>query len=265
MPDGYPEEFIKFLGTAGSRFVVSTQLRASGGLWVRLAGQNVWIDPGPGALVNAYHSEPRLDAAETDAVLISHKHLDHTNDANVIIEAMTHGGRRPRGMLLAPPDALDGSSPICEYIFNYIGEVVELYEHGSYPIGDLTVRVAARHDHPDTTYGLMLEGGGETLGYLVDTRYTDELAAHYANADILIIHSVLEDNPNHRVYHLSAQDAEKIIAEAKPKRAILTHFGMRFLEADPERIIADMRQRLGMDVIAARDGMLVSIGAEVRE
>ncbi len=262
MPDGYPDEFIKFLGTAGSRFVVSTQVRASGGLWVRLAGQNLWIDPGPGALVNAYRSEPRLDAAETDAVLISHKHLDHTNDANVIIEAMTHGGHRPRGKLLAPPDALDGSSPICEYIFNYIGEVVEIHEHGAYEIGDVTVRVAARHDHPDTTYGLLLEGGCETLGYIVDTRYREDLAEAYASADTLIIHTVLEDNPNRRVYHLSAPDAERIIAAAKPRRAILTHFGVRFLEAGPRGIVEDMQQRLGIEVIAAEDGMLVTIGTE---
>ena len=42
--------FIKFLGTAGARFVMIRQLRHSGGLWINCSGTNVLIDPGPGAL-----------------------------------------------------------------------------------------------------------------------------------------------------------------------------------------------------------------------
>ena len=42
--------FIKFLGTAGARFVVMKQLRASGGVWLSLGKTNLYIDPGPGAL-----------------------------------------------------------------------------------------------------------------------------------------------------------------------------------------------------------------------
>ena len=259
MPDAYPREFIKFLGTAGSRFVVSTQLRASGGLWVRLAGQTVWVDPGPGALVRAYNSRPKLDPESVDAVLVSHKHLDHTNDVNVIIEAMTHGGHRPRGKLLAPGDALDGTSPICSYIFGYVGEVMELDEGGAYELGELTVRVAARHGHPDTTFGFLLDGGAERVGYLVDTRYMEELAQAYADADTLILHTVLEENPDHRVYHLSWRDAEAIIAQVRPRRAIMTHFGMRMLQATPREIAKAMTRRLGLEVIAATDGMTVTV------
>ena len=71
MAASYPEEFIKFLGTAGSRFVVSKQLRASGGLWVRLAGQSLSVDPGPGALVKAYSSRPKLDLVRSAIVFMA--------------------------------------------------------------------------------------------------------------------------------------------------------------------------------------------------
>ena len=37
--------FIKFLGTAGARFVVTKQLRASGGLWLSAGKTNLSIDP----------------------------------------------------------------------------------------------------------------------------------------------------------------------------------------------------------------------------
>jgi len=259
MPPAYPPDFIKFLGTAGSRFVVSKQLRASGGLWIRLAGQTVWVDPGPGALVRAYSSRPKLDPETVDAVLVSHKHLDHANDVNVIIEAMTHGGHRPRGRLLAPSDALYEDSPICEYILSYIGETQPLQEEGVYRLGELTIRVAARHDHPGETYGFLLEGGPATVGLLTDTRYFEALAEKYACAEVLILNTVLADNPEHRIYHLDRQDAEEIIAVVRPRRAILTHFGMRMLEAKPWEMTEAMSQRLGLEVLAARDGMTVEV------
>lgn len=45
------DNFIKFLGTAGARFVMIRQLRASGGLWVSANNKNILIDPGPGSIV----------------------------------------------------------------------------------------------------------------------------------------------------------------------------------------------------------------------
>jgi ribonuclease BN (tRNA processing enzyme) len=254
-------EFVKFLGTAGSRFVVSKQLRASGGLWMRLAGQTVWVDPGPGALVRAYSSRPKLDPETVDVVLVSHGHLDHANDVNVVIEAMTHGGHRPRGVLLAPSDALYNDSPICEYVLKYIGRVQPLAEGGVYPLDGLTVRVAAQHDHPGETYGFLLEGGREVVGLIADTRYFEGLLTAYAGAEVLIIHSVLEENPNHRIYHLDRFDAERIIDAVRPRRAVLTHFGTKLLQERPWEIAAAMSQRLGLEVIAARDGMTVPIGS----
>ncbi|HAP31749.1 MAG TPA: hypothetical protein DCQ14_01645 [Firmicutes bacterium] len=47
-------DFIKFLGTAGARFVVSRQLRASGGIWFALGGEQILVDPGPGSLGHSY-------------------------------------------------------------------------------------------------------------------------------------------------------------------------------------------------------------------
>ncbi len=71
---------IKFLGTAGARFVMLKQLRASGGIWLELAGARLLIDPGPGTLVRCAKSRPRLDPAKLDAIVLTHKHLDHSSD-----------------------------------------------------------------------------------------------------------------------------------------------------------------------------------------
>ncbi|MCX7911999.1 MAG: MBL fold metallo-hydrolase, partial [Dehalococcoidales bacterium] len=100
-----PADTLVFLGTAGARFMVSKQLAASGGIWLNLAGTQILLDPGPGSLVQA--TRRRLNPEKLDAIILSHRHLDHSSDANVMIEAMTNGGFRRRGWLFAPQDALD--------------------------------------------------------------------------------------------------------------------------------------------------------------
>ena len=94
------ENFIKFLGTAGARFVVTKQLRASGGLWISYRGTAVHLDPGPGALVRALSSRPALSPSSLGAILVSHRHIDHANDCNIMVEAMTEGGTKKRGLVM---------------------------------------------------------------------------------------------------------------------------------------------------------------------
>ena len=98
---------VLFLGSGGARFVVARQLRASGGMWLRFGATQIHVDPGPGALVRALSHVPPCNPRELDAIVLSHKHLDHSSDVNAMVEAMTSGGFRPRGTLLAPADAFD--------------------------------------------------------------------------------------------------------------------------------------------------------------
>src|SRR5512140_145988 len=105
---------LKFLGTAGARHVVATQLRHSGGLVYTAGGLRVWVDPGPGALVRALSSRPRVDPAKVDVLVVTHRHLDHAGDATAVVEAMSRGGFAPRGTLLAPRDALEAAEPVVQ-------------------------------------------------------------------------------------------------------------------------------------------------------
>ena len=83
------DHWIKFLGTAGARFVMIRQLRASVGLWLKSGSTHVLIDPGPGCLVRCSSVRPKLDPTGLNAIILTHRHLDHANDINVMIEAMT--------------------------------------------------------------------------------------------------------------------------------------------------------------------------------
>ena len=64
--------------------------------------------------------------------------------------------------------------------------------------------------------------------------------------------------PRPGIDHLCLQGAEEIISSIKPKQAILTHFGMTMLKAKPHIQAEKMKERLGIDVVAAYDGMTIN-------
>ena len=75
------------MGTAGARFMVAKQVAASGGLFLEDNGTSISLDPGPGAIVG--YARSGVDLTTLDAIVLSHRHLDHTGDVNVMVEAMT--------------------------------------------------------------------------------------------------------------------------------------------------------------------------------
>jgi phosphoribosyl 1,2-cyclic phosphodiesterase len=252
--------FIKFLGTAGARFVVMKQLRASGGAWLSVGKTNLYIDPGPGALVRCLHSKPKLDPSLLNGILLTHKHLDHSGDVNVMIEAMTEGGFKKRGILFAPADALEEDPVILRYVMGYVEKVEVLKENSEYRIGDIPFSTARKHQHRVETYGINFKVSPHTVSWMTDTRFFPELPDIYPG-EILIIHVVrLKPIGDEPIDHLSIEDVKTILKEIKPKLAVLTHFGMTMIKAKPWVVAAELEKELGLKVIAASDGMKLDLG-----
>jgi len=249
---------IKFLGTAGARVVMIRQLRSSGGMWFSLNDTNILIDPGPGSLVRCARSRPRLDPTKLDAIILTHKHLDHSGDINVMIEAMTEGGFKKRGALFVPQDALEGEDAV---IFHYLRDFPErieiLKEKTTYSLKDISFTTPVRHEHGVETYGLNINFKGLSVSLITDTRYFEGLERHYPGKIIII--NVVRFKPREDVDHLSLEDAEKIINFNKPKLAILTHFGMTMLQKKPWEVAQNLQKKLGTEVIAASDGMEINL------
>lgn len=252
------DTWIKFLGTAGARFVMLRQIRSSAGVWYRLNGLNVLLDPGPGTLLRCAKSRPRLDPASLDAIILSHKHLDHSTDVNVMIEGMTDGGFKKRGKLFAPADALDTDPVVLKYLRDFPEEIHVLNGKGRYRLSDeVQLETPVRHRHPVETYGIKFYLPGLVIAHVTDTAYFDELIPAYAGAQVLILHVVRfegENDPAKGILHLNLKDAERLIAEIRPRVAILTHFGMTMLKAKPWEQAKDLSQKLGIRVLAAGDG-----------
>ena len=129
---------IKFLGTAGARFVVMKQLRTSGGIWLTLDDTNVLIDPGPGSLTKCLSSRPKLNPRDLDGIILTHRHLDHSNDINIMIEAMTNGGFDKKGIVFAPSDALEEDPIVLKYFRNHVEKIEVLKEKGEYNIRNIS-------------------------------------------------------------------------------------------------------------------------------
>lgn len=249
-------DFVKFLGTAGARFVMIEQLRASGGIWISYKGTDVLIDPGPGSIVRCSTAKPKLNPANLEGIILTHKHLDHANDINVMIEAMTEGGFKKRGVVFCPGDAINEDSIILKYARNFPAKIGILKEKHDYKIGNLRFRTSMRHLHTAETYGLKFKFGRTTFAILTDTRYFKELVDFY-KVDVLVI-SVVFLKPRPGIDHLSLDDVEKIIVAAKPKKAILTHFGLSMLKAKPYLQAKFLSKKTGIDVVAAYDGMTLN-------
>lgn len=250
--------WIKFLGTAGARFVVMKQLRASGGLWLNMDDTNVLIDPGPGSLIKCLSSKPRLNPLDLNGIILTHRHLDHSNDVNIMIEAMTNGGFKKKGVVFAPKDALVGDDPvILRYVREHVEKIEVLQEKGSYTIGSIRFSTPVKHVHGVETYGLNIKGKNISVSFITDTRYFEGLETYY-NGDVLVINVVrLEEKEG--IEHLSLKDAEKILSVNKPRLGVLTHFGMTMLKARPWELAEQLSQKLGIKVIAARDGMTIDL------
>jgi ribonuclease BN (tRNA processing enzyme) len=246
---------ITFLGTAGARFMVSRQLAASGGLWLDLSGTQILLDPGPGSIVQS--TKRKLDAEKLSAIILSHRHLDHAADVNVMVEAMTNGGFNRHGILFAPADALETEPVIFSYLKNFIQGITFLEEGKSYQIGNVSFQTPVRHIHPVETYGIIFRTPEHNFAYIADTRYFEGLEQKYIG-DVLIINMVLTE-PRPPIGHLSIPDVARIVSCIKPRLAVLSHFGLHVWEAGPWEIARRLSEQTGVKVIAARDGMKLDL------
>ncbi len=242
---------LTFLGTGGGRFVTLSQVRRTAGIWLEADGRNLLIDPGVGTLI--YALEAGKELVRLDAILVSHKHLDHYNDAEVCLEGMTDAMNMEKGTLFV-------NENVAPYISDYHKSMVDFRTFaspGKHEIAGIEVETIPTFDHDDA-FGFKFHLKDGVITYASDTNYNKDLVQYYKGSDILIL-NVLRPDEKKILKHLSVGEAARLIQDSRPKTAVLTHFGYLLATTDTDSIARDISEATGVETIAARDGIVLEL------
>lgn len=247
---------IIFLGTAGARYVVAKQLRASAGTVININDSYLLLDPGPGTLV--YLAKRKIPIEKIETIIVSHQHLDHSADLNVIVDAVTEGGFKKRGTLFLTESALK-EGILLSYLQSYLKKIEILKPNTFYENFPFKFSTTCLLKHTAENYGLLFHlPEDKVIGFITDTAYFEKLEDEFASSNILVIYTV-RHTPKEGVLHLSISDVKKILSKIKPEEVILTHFGMTMLKANPFKVAQELSDEFGLKIRACYDGMSVKI------
>ncbi len=243
---------IIFLGTAGARYVVAKQLRSSAGILLKLENKILLMDPGPGTLVHL--AKRKVSLKDINTLLLSHQHLDHSADLNIVIDAITEGGFKKRGSLFLTESSLKECIPL-PYLQPFLERIEILKPSTIFENSPFKFKTTCLLEHTAENYGFLFYlPNGKVLGFLTDTAYFEELSQEFKEANILVI-NVVRFTPKEGVLHMSIPDVKKLLSKLKPETVILTHFGMTMLRANPFKVAKDLSKELKINIISAYDGM----------
>jgi phosphoribosyl 1,2-cyclic phosphodiesterase len=256
---------IILLGTGGGRFATITQKRRTAGIRIISENLNLHLDPGPGALVHSINEG--LDPQKINAVFISHCHPDHYTDAEVLIEAMTRGMTRKRGVLAAAKSVLSGND-LCEpsiskYHQQMPEQKIEAVPNLKFQIGNVNVSVTeARHTDPDSVgFRFETEDFGD-FAYTSDTEYFEGIRKYYEGVRLLLL-CIMRPAGKPWKGHMTTNDAIKIVKEARPEQVVLTHFGMQMIFKGPASEAKLIEEETRVPTVAASDGMRINFGETI--
>jgi ribonuclease BN (tRNA processing enzyme) len=204
----------------GSSSTFATLERACSGYLVEMDGFKLWLDAGPGTWRNLLK---RIDYRDLDAILVTHRHPDHTLDAFQGFHAWAYGPGAPLDPipLLAPAEALQHMVAFAEGIEDAF-DLTPISQDGRVDLGPAAATFV-RMSHPPVTLGVRLEAGGGVLAYSADTGPAADLALLADSADLFVCEATFQDDDPPWEGHLAAGDAGRAAAAAGARTLLLTH------------------------------------------
>jgi ribonuclease BN (tRNA processing enzyme) len=242
----------------GSGTVVPSGLRNSAGYFLELPDARVMMDCGAGTV----HALARygLPWEQMTHLFISHFHVDHVSELAALFLAFRHGMTTdrsapftivgPRGLdrvmdglkLAFGPRLFDTKFPLTVRMVSP-GEQIKL--------GDDSTLSVVKTPHTTESLALRIESGGRVLCYTGDTRYDEELAPFFQNADVLISECSFRE-PREGGPHLSIGEAARLASQAGVRKLIVTHF---YFDVDEPALKSELESSYGGEVAIGRDGL----------
>ncbi len=247
---------ILFLGTGGGRYTTISQARHTGGIIIVTDKEQIHIDPGPGALVREI--ENNIDPMKTSILYVSHQHIDHSNDANIIIEGMSEATRKKKGTVICSKGVFN--EIISEYHKNLVKEVIVIEEGKKIEVKGIVFEgTRCKHTEPEAV-GVKIDDKKYKIVYTSDSYVYDGFEKTISGVDAVIANVILPGKWNLK-HHMCSKDFIEAVnkCDLKPKLIIITHFDVKMLKYGAEKIAKEIENKTGVKTIAAEDNMSIDL------
>ena len=261
------EVCLYFLGVGGGDAihrtpVVGGQIADIGGFGIKSPWGHILVDPGPDCVRELL--ELAVDARDLDAVIISHRHVDHYADWEFVVARMTGKGPvvleqdiEPTGCLLATEAFLQGNRDVpavaSEFYLSRLRRTETLVPGSSvHRIRETTVYARIGHHreskHIDTVPSLDILTGSYYLVYLGDGEYQEDIVAerlsqpYYRSPDVVIANvqtlNIGAQSPDaFTPNHLGLRGTLEVLRRLHPRVAVLRSWGLEtFVEEDGDTL-----------------------------
>lgn len=241
-----PGVWVQVLGSGGPEL---DDERASSGYLVWQDGKaRILVDMGAGSLLR--FEQAGADLNDIDAILMTHFHVDHSNDLPALIKASYFTGRQrdlpvygPTGNSLMPStreylQGLFGEDGAFRYLKSYIegSDDYRVIGHDIDAQNDEVAQLAGSAGHNITTVPVnhgpipalawRVEIAGRSIVFSGDmSNHTNRLASLARGADLLVAHHAIPEQASQaaRRLHMPPSEIGKIAGAAAIKQLVLSH------------------------------------------
>ena len=245
------------LGCAGSHPAAG---RLCSGYLVRAGGTSILLDAGNGSTANLQRILPLRDL---DAIVISHRHVDHCIDLIGAFYALRFDPAVDRRIPLYGAaevhDTLTGlMSADSSMAFDEIFAHTEVAGGDEVVVGPITLRFADSV-HATPAVSTRVEVAGSTLVYSGDTAGGPELVRIARGADLFLCEATWAGDAAEYApgIHLTAREAAQAAAEAEVGTLVLTHIAGG---TDRDRVLQEAREVFDGPVELAEDLAVYRLG-----
>jgi ribonuclease BN (tRNA processing enzyme) len=238
------------LGSAGSHTGIA---RACSGYLVRAGGTNLLVDAGNGSTANL---QREVAFRDLDAIVISHRHVDHCVDLVGAFYALRFDPQVERRIpLYAPPEVFETLTGLMSD--DSAMEFAEVFDHhlvghdDRVTVGGVSL-MFARANHPPPSVSVRIEAGGRSLVYSGDTGGSQELADLARGADLLLCEATWAGELADQLpdLHLTGREAGRIAQQAGVGLLVLTHLAGA---TDRAQVLSEARETFAGRVDLAED------------